>query len=578
MGETIKFRPEAADAIKKQQERIERLKEKGGFLFEEKDGKNLISFLGLREGIGGKPKDCLVEIKTKIKNEKEMQEIPKEVKQTPLFRKILTFIAETYNQERIPLIQSVPGTGKTFAYLKFNELRHGKEAPLEYLSCTPRTSELDIIGHWTPKGAKREEIEEILAKDKEWPDFIKGFQKNIENLVSKKDVLGEEEFQKKWGELHQNYAAFQKERLFPIFKKEESNWVFRKGALLAGFKDPTIPEDEGRVVVIDEIDNLPENYQNIFLQISGKGSRLTETITAYSDSGTTKYKKGENTFLGFAANYPELALGKRSISGPLADRLDWLSITPKESLKDENLRIEKYSFDTLKEKFEKSDPKIRENLRFILSRSLAVLHTQWKKVLSDYRKEGLELPEGKTRYREQEKEFSQRTVVGFEDTVLSHIDDPAYLNPKTGTVNLSELFIDAFQAKYLNFLASDKLKIKFTQEQLLPLIYGGRKQLLETDKGIEIKEMPELRESPFLYIKEDEIFRPYDSQKDKNKKMFAFDEVLDSLIEKISGVGEKLTAEEKKREKFKARLTEAYRVQDKLEKDLEDLRRGTKKR
>ena len=78
------------------------------------------------------------------------------------------------------------------------------------------------------------------------------------------------------------------------------------------------PEHRGQFVVIDEIDNLPENYQNIFLQISGQEAKLAPVITSYADSGQVDYTRGQHTFIAFAANYPELAAGKRSISAPLS--------------------------------------------------------------------------------------------------------------------------------------------------------------------------------------------------------------------------------------------------------------------
>lgn len=535
MSEKIQF---TSEAVSEYQQKIERLKEQEGFALEqdEENKRNIISFLGAKEGIGGKPKEQIVEFESEIENEEEMREILESIKQTPLFRKIFTFVAESNNQDRIPLIQSVPGTGKTFAYKKFNEMLHGKEASEEYIACTPKTSELDIIGHWAPAGGEKksskEDIEQRLSENEKWQKFRQAWERKLENLFAQKDSLEEDKFQEKFGELNEEYAEFQRESL-NISEEESSGWTYHRGALLAGYKDPKNPEDEGRMIIIDEIDNLPENYQNIFLQISGERAKLADKITAYSNSGTTKYQKGKNTFICFAANYPELATGKRAISAPLADRVDWLSITPQESLEDERLRIEDYSFGDLDEQFKEADSKIVENMRSILGRSLGILHTQWKNALADYRKEGIEMAGGRTRGREQEKEFSQRAAVGFEDAVMKNLNNPAYLNSETGRVDISEIFYDAFQTKYANFLASGALKTRFQKEQLLPLLYGGRKQLVESDSGIEIKEMPELQESSFLYVEESGVFRSYDSAKDKDKEKLAMDQALDVLIERI---------------------------------------------
>lgn len=576
MSEKIKFTPEV---VSEYQQKLEKIKEQDGFMLErdEENERSIISFLGAKEGVGGELKERIVEFASEIDNEEEMREILEGIKQTPLFRKIFTFIAESYNEQRIPLIQSVPGTGKTFAYEKFNELLHGKGADKEYIACTPKTSELDIIGHWAPAGGKessKEYIKQRLSENEKWEKFKEAWERKLENLFAQKGALEEEKFQEEFGKLSEEYAEFQREAL-NIDKEESSDWTYHRGALLASYKNPKDAKDEGRFGIIDEIDNLPENYQNIFLQISGERAKLTDRITAYSNSGTTKYQKGKNTFIAFAANYPELATGKRAISAPLADRVDWLSITPEESLEDERLRIEEYSFSDLSEQFKEADPKIVENMRSVLGRSLALLHTQWKTALADYRKEGIEMAGGRTRGREQEKEFSQRTAVGFEDAVMGNLNNPAYLNSETGRIDMSEIFYDAFQTKYLNFLASGKLRIRFQKEQLLPLLYGGRKQLLESDKGIDIKEMPELQESAFLYVEDNGVFRPYDSEKDQNKEKFAMDQVLDILVEKLSvtekNANEEIPREDVEKEKIKEEMRELADFQDSLEKDLENM-------
>lgn len=596
MPEEIKFKPEA---ISEYQKKLEKLKKQDGFMLErdEENQKNIISFLGIQEEIGGKLKDKIIEFETDIEDEKELREIIKDFYQTPLSKKMLSFVIESYKQQRIPLMQSLPGTGKTFIYKKFNQLLHGKDAKLEYIACTPRTSELEIIGHWAPSGKKElkeEEIEDRLNKNKKWKNFIKTWEKKFENLVSQKDTLKEEEFQEDFEKLMKEYGEFQRQVL--NIEKESSEWIFQRGALLAGYKNSKDPTDKGRFIIIDEIDNLPENYQNIFLQLSGERGKLADKIRSYSDSGVTEYQKGKNTFVVFAANYPELATGKRTISAPLADRVDWLSITPNESLKDEKLRIERFGFKNLiksketakeekinrekrelpkyskielptKELLEKADPKITENIRSILARSLAILHTQWKSVLADYRKEGIELSNEKTRSREQEKEFSQRAAVGLEDFIIANLNNPAYINPETERIDLTKLFYNAFQLKYLNFLASNKLKIRFQNEQLLPLLYGGTKQLIEKDnEEIEIKEIPELKTSPFAYIKEkDGTFRPYDSEKDEGKEIFTMAQALNILIKQaLMTEEEKKFLKEKKQEELK-RKTEQMKF------DSEDL-------
>jgi MoxR-like ATPase len=574
MPEAFRFQPEK---VREYQEKIENLRKEGGFMLEKRGDKNYILFLGIRTA-EMQERDVIVEFETNIEDEREIQEILKEfkVQQTSLFRKMFTFLVDTYNQERIPLLQSVPGTGKTYSYFLFNKLLHGKEAKVEYIQCTPRTSELELIGHWSPSGGETslEGIRAKLEKMKEWQDFVASFENQLQALAKKKDVLSEEEFQKEFASLTRNFMERQREVL-ELAGEKTSDYVFRKGAILSGFKDPKNPEDKGRFVIIDEIDNLPENYQNILLQLSGPQGKLTKKFTSYSDSGITDYERGENTFFALAANYPELATGKRTISGPLADRLDFLSILPNESLEDEKTRIKEFGFSELNSFFsEGTDSKTIDNLRKLTARTLAFWHSEFKKRLSDFKKEGLELPGGVSRIREQEKEFSQRTAIGFEDYVLSHLNDPDFLNPETGRVDLGKLLITAFEHKYLSFLVSSQLKARFYNEVIYPFLYSGGKMIVQENGEFKIKEVPEevKIEAPFIYIEEDGQFRLFNPNKDDPKMALPLNKVFDILVERVSITAEeraKLEAEEKEIQKREIQRIK-YEMEDAISKSKEN--------
>lgn len=602
MPEKFKFQPEV---ITKYQEKIEEIKKEGGFLLEKKGDRNIISFLGIRTSEMQK-RDAIIEFETEIDDKKEIQEILEEMRfrQTPLFRKIFTFIIDTYNQERIPLLQSVPGTGKTYAYILFNKLLHGKDAPVEYLQCSPRTSELELVGHWSPKGegVGAEEIRTRLEKVQKWQDFKGSFEKELQNLLKRKDNLSEEEFQKEFSGLTKNFMETQREILLSM-KGNASDYVFRKGALLSAFKDPRNPKDEGRFVIIDEIDNLPPNYQNILLQLSAPGGKLTKKFTSYSDSGVTDYKKGDNTFVALAANYPEISTetGKRAISSPLADRVDFLSILPKESVQNEEVTIQEHAFSSLtsiplilKEKsqreennqlstkentqfpkrrlkkktqedklreslsvFKEADPQVTEELRNLLAKSLAFLHREFKTRLAEFKKEGLELAGGGTRFREQDKEFSQRTAVGFENYILSHFNDPDFLNTETGELDIAKLFLTAFEEKYLSFLASSQLKVKFYNEVIYPFVYAGAKRIVSENGRFIIKEMPkEVRlESPFLYVEEGKHFRSFNPNGDKLEDALPLNKVFDILVERTSLNQKDKYEQEEEEKKLRERQT-----------------------
>ncbi|RLF36073.1 MAG: hypothetical protein DRM99_03485 [Thermoplasmata archaeon] len=562
--EKIHFKPEKLVEYERE---IEELREKGGFKLEEKEGGNIIKFLGIR-GLGPHQREAILEFDTEIKDEKEIKEILEkyDLQQSPLFKRMFSLLIDEYNQERIPLFQSVPGTGKTYSVKLFNELLHGKDAQMEYIACTPRTTELELIGHWTPAGKEIavEEISTKLEKVQKWQEFKDAFTKKLESLIKRKDVLSEGEFQREFADLTEKFMESQKEVLTLVGEKTE-DFIFRRGVILSGFKDPKNPEDKGRLVMIDEIDNLPESYQNILLQLSGPKGKLTSALTSYSDSGVTRYEKGKNTFFVLAANYPELAPGKRPISIPLADRVDIMSILPKESLEDEKLRIKEFGFKEFlsPEIFPRANLEVKKEIKRLLAETLALWHIKFKERLSEFKKEGLELFKGEARIREQEKEFSQRAIIGVEDYLLSHLKDRDFLNPETGRIDLSLLLLTAFDYKYLYFLSSENLRNRFWDEVIYPSLYAGRKRI--TEKG-EIEEVPEPvnLQAPFLYIEEEGRFRPFDNKKDDFKKALPLDKVFEILVERASMSKEELEQKErqqKERELIRAR----YAAQDALE-------------
>src|SRR3989344_2994561 len=128
-------------------------RENGYFVFEKssepvEDGKkpkNKIHFLGLKtDDMMGSDEELMITIESDVEDQEELDEILKQVRMTPLFRKILHHVAECQKTNIIPFLQSEPGTGKTFIYEVWNKLLHGNgktERP-EYLICTPKTSEL----------------------------------------------------------------------------------------------------------------------------------------------------------------------------------------------------------------------------------------------------------------------------------------------------------------------------------------------------------------------------------------------------------------------------------------------------
>lgn len=521
------------------EEKMEKLKSSpNGFLFEERDGKKYVVFLGTREEVGGAYEDHVVEVETEIENTEEMQEIVRDILPTPLARKIWTFLIDAYNQQEIPLIQSLPGTGKTYAFHRLEQLLHGKgsRATKEDLLCTPKTSELEILGKWVPNGQHgigAETIRQKLSESNDWVEFTKDFEFKLASLFNEKDKLSEEEFMDKKAELDREYREKQLTILLSTFPDAaKGQWRFEEGALIRAYQSQEDPTDTGGFLLVDEIDNLPENYQNIFLQIAGEGGKLASKITTYSGSGKSIYKRGQNTFIGFAANYPEFSPGKRSISAPLADRVTWLSVTPEESKRDEKLRVETFSFRGFAEAIPSgASPEEIEEVRHLCARTLAAFHIGWKQNFRDYNKiEGVSRVEVG---REQGKEFSQRTTARVERFVVDNLNNKEFFNKSTGKVDLTKLLAYAIRVQYLKYLASEESKRKVENELLLPLFFGGRKYLEKKDDTYVVKEQDALKEGPFTFVEDAGSFRPYDPKLDKGKKVLAFDEVADILVGKV---------------------------------------------
>ncbi|MDD3292811.1 MAG: AAA family ATPase [Candidatus Pacebacteria bacterium] len=524
------------------QKRIENTREQGGFLYEKTEKGNFIYFLGLKESFGGEKKDRLLKFETDIENQEEMNEVVGSIQQTELSREVLSFVIDSYNEDRIPLLQSVPGTGKTYMLKKFAKLAHGKDYNIEYIACTPKTSELEIMGHWAPGGKETiEETKDKLNNDKDWKSFVDKFQGDISSLVSQRenDLLDEEEFREKWANIHEEYVSFQEERLKDILKiNNQGDWKFHKGILLNAYKDPRDPEDNGKFTVIDEIDNLPENYQNILLQISGEEANLASDITTYSNGGQTKYVKGEDTFIALAANYSELASGKRSISEALADRVDWISVTPEDSLKDEKERIIEYAFKGLETKFKDADPKVIENLRGVLASTTASLHIAFKEFLSETKHEGIKVQKDQTRSREQEKPFSQRNFIGLEKKILNSIDDFQYFDPETGGVKFGEIVQESFLNTYSKFIANKDLRSRFERDQILPILYANQKRMELKDGKMILKDQKDLQDARLSYVEDGDSFRLYNDD-DKGENMYSINDVLNILGERARLVNKK---------------------------------------
>src|SRR3989344_1657351 len=509
MAETIKNQSENPSeelsfedsSLNKNLENREMAKENGYFVFEKssdtiekgKKPKNKIHFLGLkRNDLAEEDRELMISFETDIQTEEEMREVLDQARMTPLFRKILYHISDSQKRDFIPFLQSAPGTGKTFGYDIYNQIQHGKDARAEYLICTKNTSELDIVGHWAPKGdsgeGTKDKVNKILEDNEQYQEFKNTFNIKLADLAQQKrdGNLRDEDFEREVQRLTDDLIELQRE----IITKtgNSSQWIFHKGALLRAYTDPTNdPEDTGRMLIVDEFDKLPPNLQNIFLQVSGTRARLSQKIVTYADGGTTDYKRGEDTSVVFAGNF--LADGNVLITEPMMDRLTPLRISKYESDIDVKEQINSYSFEQLKEMFPESDKETVENLRFLLSNALAQLHQGWKEFYEINKSKWLKTGTNKYKSDAQPKEYSQRTIRQFEDALLGNLreevngDSSNYIDPNTGKLNIKDLFTSTFQTHYLNFCANEDLVPDFINAQIFPMLSAGGEKLIKSSSG-----------------------------------------------------------------------------------------------
>lgn len=214
---------------------------------------------------------------------------------------MLRTIAECYVLRQPMMLEGDPGSGKTFLQKQFVRLVHGAEAPILRLAGTPRTSELDILGHWAPRGLdEREET---------------SFQNTLHELINDPKDIGNKELAMA--------ALHAVGRLRP-----DTEWEFKRGALLQAYSGR---EGRGYILMVDEFNLIPANYQQIFLEISGEHGAMSDAIHFWGDGGVPTYPRGEDAWICFASNFPEQTPGRNEVVAPMTDRLVWKVIDKKEA-------------------------------------------------------------------------------------------------------------------------------------------------------------------------------------------------------------------------------------------------------
>ena len=466
MPERIRF---PSETEKREQEMKEKLLEEGGILYyERKDPetgelKKFVNILG-------------VELETYASKE-EIERLKEGLILSEVDQKILRNIAECYKLKQPMMIEGDPGVGKTFLVKKFVKLIHGENAPILELVGTPRTSELEILGHWAPKGLKEEEEKQYkeilrsLMESQGGVSLIKKLEEELTDLNERytKGEINQQEFQTFFGEITTRYINESRKLILESaqlvkFIKPDTEWEFKEGVLLQAYHGR---EGRGYILIVDEFNLIPSNYQQIFLQIGGEKGELSKSISFWGNTGRTIYPRGKDTWICFASNYPEKTPGRSEVVGPMTDRLVWITITDKEAeMKKGVIRA------TAGGKLTK---RTRALFKPELIRIPATEQLEWYKVLDEqlgemiadtlalldkefikfYEEVGDKIViKGQERRRTQQLEFSGRNLL----RVYSYLDHFQVRNPETGLIDITETLRNAFEKYYINRLASSEAR------------------------------------------------------------------------------------------------------------------------
>jgi len=552
MAEKIRF---PSPEEREERKIAERLEEEGGIFYREeidpetKELRRYVNILG-------------VEVETYASKE-DIEAIKKEIVLSEVDQDLLRTIAECYKLRQPLMLEGDPGVGKTFLLKKFVQLIHGKEAPILELVGTPRTSELEILGHWAPKGLKETELEEyrVILKDfmesEEMRYLSDELNKRLAQLNQEfiDNKITQEEFQDRFGNLITQYINTCRTKIIEAvqlakFFTPDSEWEFKEGALLQAYSGRG---GKGYILIVDEFNLIPSNYQQIFLQIGGEKGALSESISFWGNTGKTRYQRGKDTWICFVSNFPEKTPGRSEVVAPMTDRLVWKVIT-EEQAENKKAAIRRTAGGRLTKR-QKELAQLKPEITFVpVKKGLEwdkVLDEQLGEIIADvvdlldreftqaYRELGEHFGKGERR-RIQQFEFSGRNPL----RVYSYLDHFQVRNPKTGRVDFVATLRNAYKRYYLDRLIDENLRKRMAEnfDRILGLSISkdNLKALKESEKDLKSggKSLP-----PGVVFFEGEI------------RTVA--EVLDILVERASISEEekaKLKAEEEERKRRESKI------------------------
>lgn len=552
MVENIRFKSEAEQ---REDSVAEQMASNGGIFYEramdDETGQELtyVNILGVR-------------VETHA-SEEEIDEIKQEIILSKLDQRLLRRTAECYVLKQALLFEGDPGAGKTFLFKKFIKMIHGKNAPILEIVGTPRTSELEILGHWAPKGLSEEESSSYQNLLNSFLNSSSGkalsasFDRQLTELTEKmhSGEITEEEYKDQFGQISTDYITEQRNELMSFFQttnllKPDVQWEFKEGALLRCYAGNG---GRGYPLIVDEFNIIPSNYQQIFLQIGGERGSLSDSISFWGNSGKTVYKRGPDAWIGFASNFPEKTPGRSEVVAPMSDRLVW-QVLPAEEYQEKKAAIKRTAGGRLqkrrKELFVQSpefspipvedpirwDKVLDEELGEELADIVDILDTEFANY---YGEVGDVLKINKDeRRRSQQMEFSGRNAL----RLFSFLDHFQVRDSKTGLIDFTTTLRNAFEIYYLSRLASPQAREKM-KKLFEEVLTGstGKKKFFHSSVGFRAK---------IKYILTEAGGNDYNFGKDVDKaEIMTREVILRTLVEKCEDPGGK---EPKKKENLVA--------------------------
>jgi MoxR-like ATPase len=444
-------------------------------------------------------------------SEEDIRKIKKEVVLSDVDKKILRAEAETYNLKQAFFMEGDPGAGKTFDEEVFIRLIHGMDTPILKIYGTPRTTETDILGKWAPRSidennkvAFDEEYGKIMTvgegkeEQEKWNAAVADLQTELSG-----EKIDQSEYDTKFQALLTDHFQKTREALISssILKKlvgEDAEWEFQKGPLLLAYDGN---EGRGAPVIVDEFNLIPSNYQQIFLNIGGKGGGLSDSISYWGGGENPQHKRGKDTWICGASNFPEKTQGRGEVVPPMTDRVAWMTLSSAESQAKKHAiastaggRLSRRSAEFQKKTIEFS-PVVENGIAWDkvlgeeLGETLADIVGQLDQLFCEqYEQTGDSLSVGTEKIRRHQKmEFSPRNMM----RVFSYLDQMQVRDKESGNIDFAATLKSAYELYYVARLADEDARKnagKLFEQVMKGVIGKDKKGTTVKDKLAELVE------------------------------------------------------------------------------------------